>query len=64
MASRVAVVTYLLIAVNVLVFCVQLSDPDYYYEHLIPNYGLIPTHVMEGKNLFTLITSMFLHADI
>ncbi|MDH5419066.1 MAG: rhomboid family intramembrane serine protease [Candidatus Bathyarchaeota archaeon] len=64
MASRVAVVTYLLIAVNVLVFCVQLSDPDYYYEHLIPNYGLIPTHVMEGKNLFTLITSLFLHADI
>ena len=39
-------------------------DPDYYYERLIPNYGLIPTHVMEGKNLFTPITSLFLHADI
>lgn len=63
MASKVAVVTYLLIAVNVLVFSVQFSDPDY-YEHLILNYGLIPTHVMEGRNLFTLITSLFLHADI
>lgn len=56
-------VTYLLIAVNVLVFSVQFSDPDY-YEHLILNYGLIPAHVMEGRNLFTLITSMFLHANL
>jgi membrane associated rhomboid family serine protease len=55
-------VTYLLIAMNILVFSVQLSDPDY-YNYLIRNYGLIPAHVMEGKNLFTLITSLFLHAD-
>jgi len=55
-------VTYLLIAVNILVFLVQLSDPDY-YDYFIRNYGLIPAHVMEGKNLFTLVTSMFLHAD-
>jgi membrane associated rhomboid family serine protease len=62
LASKVAVVTYLLIAVNVLVFSVQFSDPVY-YEHLILNYGLIPAHVMEGRNFFTLITSMFLHAN-
>ena len=62
MASKVAVVTYLLIVVNILVFLVQLSDPDY-YNNLIENYGLIPAQVMEGKNLFTLVTSMFLHAD-
>ena len=63
MASKVAVVTYLLIAVNVLVFSVQLSNPEYYYDHLIGNYGLIPVQVMEGRNLFTLVTSLFLHAD-
>ena len=63
MASKVAIVTYLLIAVNILVFSVQLSDPEYYYDHLIGNYGLIPVHVMEGRNLFTLVTSLFLHAD-
>ena len=54
--------TYLLIVVNILVFLVQLSDPDY-YNNLIENYGLIPAQIMEGKNLFTLVTSMFLHAD-
>ena len=63
MASKVAVVTYLLIAANVLVFSVQFFDPDY-YEYLILNYGLIPVHVMEGRNLLTLVTSLFLHADI
>lgn len=63
MASKVAVVTYLLIAVNVLVFSVQFYDPVY-YEHLILNYGLIPAHVMEGRNFFNLITSMFLHANL
>jgi len=63
LASKVAVVTYLLIAANVLVFSVQFFDPDY-YEYLILNYGLIPVHVMEGRNLLTLVTSLFLHADI
>ncbi len=62
MTSKVAVATYLLIAVNILVFSVQLFDPDY-YNYLVGNYGLIPVHVMEGRNLFTLITSLFLHAD-
>ncbi len=67
MASKVAVVTYLLIAVNILVFflmfSLQLSDPDY-HDYLISNYGLIPANVMEGRDLFTLVTSMFLHANL
>ena len=62
MASKVAVATYLLIVVNIMVFFVQLSDPSY-YNSLIDNYGLVPVNIMEGKNLFTLVTSMFLHAD-
>ena len=63
LASKVAVVTYLLIAVNILVFYVQLSDPVY-YNHLIENYGLVPVNVMEGRDLFTLVTSLFLHANL
>jgi len=66
LASKVAVVTYLLIAANISVFYflyrVQLSDPVY-YKYLIENYGLTPVQVMEGRNLFTLLTSLFLHAD-
>ena len=62
MASKVAVVTYFLIALNVLVFSVQLSGV--YNENLLPNYGLIPADIIEGRNLFTLVTSMFLHGSL
>lgn len=61
LASKVAVVTYLLIVVNVLIFLTKLFEPIY-YDHLILNYGLVPVDIMDGKNLFTLVTSMFLHA--
>ena len=64
MASKVAVVTYLLIAANILVFSVQLFDPNYYNNYLIENYGLVPVNVMEGRNLLTLVTSMFLHGSL
>ncbi len=64
--AKIAWVTYLIITTNIVIFVMTLSgkesltpDPAYFYE-----YGLIPAEVMESKNLFTLVTSMFLHADI
>jgi membrane associated rhomboid family serine protease len=63
LASKVAVVTYLIIVANILVFLTSLSDPES-YNQLITTYGLVPKNVMEGTNLLSLITSMFLHADI
>jgi len=66
LASKIAGVTYLLIATNVIVFVVTLSnqksltpDPAYFYK-----YGLVPVDIMEGKNLFTLVTSLFFHASL
>ena len=63
LASKVAVVTYLIIIVNIIVFLTSLSDPES-YNQLIETYGLVPVQVMGGNKLFTLVTSMFLHADI
>jgi len=63
LASKVAVVTYLIIVANILIFLTSLSDPES-YNQLITTYGLVPEQVMRGKNLLSLITSMFLHADI
>ena len=56
-------VTYLIIVANILVFLTSLSDPES-YNMLIQNYGLVPEHITRGENLLSLITSMFLHADI
>ncbi len=33
-------------------------------ESLLNNFTMVPAEILEGKNLHTLITSMFLHADI
>jgi membrane associated rhomboid family serine protease len=49
--------------VNILVFLQSLTNPES-YNQLIETYGLVPVQIMGGKNLLSLITSMFLHADI
>jgi len=48
---------------NIMVFLVQLSDPSY-YDDFIENYGLVPVDIMESRNFFTLVTSLFLHANL
>jgi membrane associated rhomboid family serine protease len=53
-------VTYALIAINVLVyFFVELASPN--VEEFIFRWGSIPTQILQGRGLVTLITSMFLH---
>jgi len=64
LASRVPVVTYLLIIANVMVFYYMMGLPDTVYEDFIYRYGLVPASIMQGEQLPTLITSMFLHGSI
>jgi len=60
LASKIAGVTYLLIAANVVIFFLTLSDQEFYFK----KYGLIPVRIMERESLLTLVTSMFLHVDL
>jgi len=59
LASKVLGITYLLITTNLLVYFLELQSPDPNY--LIAKYGLIPALIIKGKNLHSLLTSMFLH---
>jgi membrane associated rhomboid family serine protease len=61
--SKIAVFSYLIIAANILVFIQSITNPDS-YNQLIQNYGLVPAEIMRGENLISLVTSMFLHANI
>jgi membrane associated rhomboid family serine protease len=61
--SKFAIVSYLIIAANVVVFLQSIVDPEA-YRLLIQNYGLVPAQIMNGENLISLVTSMFLHLDI
>ena len=63
MGSKIAVFSYLIIAANFLVFIPSITNPES-YNQLIQNYGLVPEQIMKGENLVSLVTSMFLHADI
>lgn len=55
--------SYGFIALNVLVFLYQASLSMPAFEQFVYTFGSIPAETMAGKDLFTLITSMFLHGD-
>jgi membrane associated rhomboid family serine protease len=52
--------TYGLVALNVVVFLVELSQPD--PQAYLSQWGAVPSQVSAGQSLGTLVTSMFLHA--
>jgi membrane associated rhomboid family serine protease len=54
-----AVVNYVLIALNVLAFIYELSQPD--VQAFLMRWGTVPRYISEGERLITLLTSMFLH---
>ncbi len=65
------VVNYVLIAINIAVFLYQVSLPEAALaasceqavgaQGFVCQYGVRPFEVMAGQDLFTLLTSMFLH---
>ncbi len=64
------VVTYTLILLNIIIFIIGNIDPGLIYpgaktyNDVILALGFRPVYLVEGTHLYTLITSMFLHASI
>ncbi len=57
-------ITHLLILVNSLIFILSMSLPEFRLETFIYNYAIIPNQVIQGRQLYTLFTSMFLHGSL
>ena len=59
------VVNFVLIGINVLVFLYQLILPDTRFDpalqEFIFRWGAVPAEISRGRDLFALVTSMFLH---
>src|SRR5262245_4334585 len=55
-------VTYALIAINVLVFVLLELPQGDNIDAFLTRWGTIPSQIVAGNGLITLITSMFLHA--
>ncbi len=54
-------VSYAFIALNVLVFLFQTQLPAGQLQGFIFDFGSIPAEITQGQDLFTLVTSMFMH---
>jgi membrane associated rhomboid family serine protease len=52
--------TIFLIVVNVAIFLFTFFSPN--FDQIIQEYGTVPSQILKGQNLSTLLTSMFLHA--
>ncbi len=55
-------VTYGIIAVNILVFLMEvyldmMGSLNWFFE----NFAIVPSYIVQGENLYTLITAMFMH---
>ena len=57
-------VTYALIAINVLVFVLLELPQGENLDAFLTRWGTIPAQIVAGNGLITLITSMFLHANL
>ena len=55
------VFTYLLLVLNCLIFLFQFSLPPQGRVAFVEQYGSTPTDIMQGYQVYTIITSMFLH---
>ncbi|MCA8881742.1 MAG: rhomboid family intramembrane serine protease [Rhodobacteraceae bacterium] len=65
-SARTPVVTYALIAANILVYLALLpryGDPRA-LSVLLDGYALIPARIAAGRDAWTLVSSMFLHAGL
>ena len=55
------IVTYVLIALNVVVFLYELLLSDQDLARFFRDFGIIPQDIANGEGYLTLLTSMFLH---
>jgi len=63
-ASTRSYVNYVLIVINVAVFFYFYMQGGRVLERAIVSLGTIPSHILAGERLWTLLTSMFMHADL
>jgi membrane associated rhomboid family serine protease len=60
-SSRRPVVNYLLISVCTVVWFLQFTRSPEQFDAQILRYGMVPIRIVQGHQLWTLISSMFMH---
>jgi membrane associated rhomboid family serine protease len=55
-------VTIGLVVINVVVFLLEITMSQSGLKDFVYQYGVVPTEILQGKQLYSLLTSMFIHA--
>lgn len=63
-ARGIPVMVIVLVVLNVLVFAYQMSLTEPQLVDFITTYGAVPAEIEQGHDLYTLITSMFVHGGV
>jgi membrane associated rhomboid family serine protease len=63
-SGRIPIITYFLLAINILVFIWMFMMTAADLENFIANYALIPALVTSGQRFFSFFSSIFLHGGI
>ena len=58
------IITRMLVIVNIVIFIATYFRPRRQFESIIWLFGVKPAYILRGKELYTLLTSMFLHGDL
>jgi membrane associated rhomboid family serine protease len=56
--------TYILIALNILIFFYMMTLPQGGIKEIYNNFATTPTEILNGQEFYTLMTNMFLHGGI
>ncbi|HSJ53474.1 MAG TPA: rhomboid family intramembrane serine protease [Anaerolineae bacterium] len=59
--ASLPIVSWVFIALNVLVFLYELSLGDSGLQQFFLQFGVVPSEIQQGDNLLSLLTSMFMH---
>jgi membrane associated rhomboid family serine protease len=60
-ARGLAIITVVLVILNVLIFLYEATLNEQQLQDFVVTYGVVPREIQNGQDLFTLITSMFVH---
>ncbi|MEM4603404.1 MAG: rhomboid family intramembrane serine protease, partial [Candidatus Nezhaarchaeales archaeon] len=61
--ARRPIVAWILIIANFVIFLYFYVQGPQVFNEAIRGLGMIPSHILKGERLYTLVTSMFMHGD-
>lgn len=60
-SNGLPIINYVFIVTNLVVFFYLRALPGRAVDHLIQEYGMVPRQILQGENVWSMLTAMFVH---